>query len=548
MAFAASGHSGTFRTLVEFLLDATTLRYSDDGVSIQLGKVTGAYYDGRLATSGMLVRDLGTFLEAKETISTFDVVLDNQDRAIADLIQKYTFANRQVRIWLGEGDVKSNFNEVFRGTVAFPNGIRWDEDAATFTVVDQRVRDRRTLPSADKKYDDTTYTNIEPKSKNLPIPIIYGNWSSAQANGLSVPCACINTSTLKFKFARHGIKSIDRYLKNAARISPSNIASLSLSDASFTLSGVTYNYTDDIVSVNCQGIKTINGSLIETPADTLRHLLTGYCALTADNLEVSAINAMNIATSTDVVRRWIGNRDGESTEKLISELMSESQSDLRFVRGKYSPKYRSPDIASSRTTFNEADIIIEERSEKAEFSVEMDPQRFYANKINARYRFDPINIRYDGSFVTSSPAAIANASATVERLFDFNWFYDTTLTQYRVLRELITLSTEPVNIVALLSNRGMLINLADQIDLTYNVFDSQTVQIRRVETNLAEMTTRVSGFNLFLTGVGRWTADSAPKWTDSSLVDKSSQGYWMNVSGYASSVQTSDAYMVSRWY
>ena len=32
------------------------------------------------------------------------------------------------------------------------------------------------------------------------------------------------------------------------------------------------------------------------------------------------------------------------------------------------------------------------------------------------------------------------------------------------------------------------------------------------------------------------------------LTDKDSSGYWLNASGYASSVQTADAYLVSRWY
>ena len=546
MAFSATGASREFHWLCEMYLDATTLLYADEDLSIQTGRVTGAFYAGRLPQSGVLVRDLGTFLEAKETISTFDVNLDNQDRAIADLIQLHTFANRRVSIWLGEGLSKSHYSEVFRGTVAFPNGIRWDEDVATFTVVDQRVRDRRTLPPATHKYYTSVYTTVEPKSKFQPIPIVYGNWSSAQDGAVSIPCACSNTSTLQFKVAHHRIKSIDRYLKNTARISPSNIKNVSLSAATFQLSALAYNATDDIIAVNCQGMMTINSTLIERPADVLLHLFTAYIGLTAADLEVSACNTMNIATGAEVVRRWIGTET--STETLISELMSESQSDLRFVRGKYSPKYRSPDLASSRTTFNEADIIIDDRSEKAEFSVEKDPERYYANRIRSRYRYDPVNLRYDTTYVTSSLAAIANASATVERPLDMNWLYNDSLTQTRVLRELITYASEPVNITTLFSNRGLLLNLADQIDLTYNVFNAQTLQIRRVETNLGEMTTRVSGFNIFLSGIGRWTADSAPKWTASSLTDKDASGYWLDASGYASSVHSVDSYLVSRWY
>ncbi len=548
MAFSASGASGSFHMLVEFALDSTTLRYADEDLTIMSGNTTGNFYEGRLPSFGTLVRDLGNFMEAKENVSTFDVQLDNHDRAIADLTQQHTFANRQVRVWLGEGRSKAHYSEISRGNVAFPNGVRWDEDAAYITVIDQQVRNRRTLPPSTQLFDTTTYPNVEAKSKNVPIPIIYGNWSSAVGNALSVPAACVNTATLQFKVAHHKLLSIDRYIRNAARIPANNIKNVSLSAATFQLSAYSYNATEDVVAVNCQGLMTINNTLIERPADILRHMLTAYCGLTSGDIDVTGINTMNTNTGSEVYRRWIGSREGESTETLIQELMGEAQADLRFVSGKYSPKYRSLDLVSGRTTIDRSDIVIEERSEKAEYTVEMDPQRYYANRITARYRPDPINVRYDTTYVTSSPVAINNASAIVERPFDMNWSYTDTTTQARIARELVIFSSEPINVQALLTNRAMLLSLADQLDFTYDVFNNYTLQVRRLETNLAEMTTRVSGFNIFMRGIGRWTADDAPSWSLASQAQRDAQGFWCNASGYASSVSDPLALLASRWY
>jgi hypothetical protein len=387
---------------------------------------------------------------------------------------------------------------------------------------------------------------VEDKSKFKPIPLIYGNWSSAIAGSVSVPVACSNTSTLQFKAAHHRIKSIDRYLKNGARISPSNVKNVSLSAATFQLSSLAYNATDDVISINCQGLMTINSSLIEKPSDILRSLLNSYIGLTATDLNVTAFNTMNISgTISEVARRWIGSE--VSSETLVQELLADAQADLRFVRGKYAPKYRSLDLAANRTDIRDVDIAIDEQSEKAEFSVEMDPLRLYANRIRGRYRFDPVNDRYDIKYVVNATGQQANVSSIVERPMDLNWYYVQGDAETRISRELMIFSKEPVNIQARLTNRAMLLNLADQIDITYDVFNDRTVQIRKLETDLAGMTTRISGFNLFMIGVGRWTADSAPNWNAASMVQRQEQGFWSNAAGYASA-SDGTSYLASRWY
>ena len=552
MAYSASGKSGEYHMLVEFVLDSTTLRYADEDVSIQQSNATGFFYAGRILGGGMLVRDLGTFLEPHETIQNFDVGVDNSDGHAQGLINQHTFANRRVRIWLGEGIRKSQYSEVFTGFVAHPNGISWDEDAATFTVIDQRVRHRKLLPAG--RFITDTYPNVEAKGKNQPIPIVYGDWGESAGSGngsITIPVICTDMTTAqkRFKISAHGIKSLDRVLKNAVALSLSTqVNNICLSDGTFRIAtAVSYSGTADTISVNCKGIQTINGTLIEKPMDVMRSIQTAWLGLTATDLNITAYHDAQNTSGTDdeLVRRFINTE--LSSEQLAKELLNESQIDMRFAGGKYSPKYRTLDIDSTRKDFRDFDIMLaDETNEKADFAVQKDPSRFYANKVRSTFRYDPINAIYDGSYSRQITAAVASASAVIERQMEFNWYYRTTETELRVDRELATYTTEPVNITFRSGPRALMLNLADQIDVTYNIFDDAPMQIRRIETDLLTMTSRLSGYNLFMLGIGHWTASTAPTWNAASKAERDSQGFWCDANGYASASDSSSL-LISKW-
>jgi len=541
MAFNPSAKSGEYHYLVEFLLGSTTLRYAEEDLSIQTSNTSGDFYEGRLPTTGTLSRGLGTFLEAKETIDTFRVDVDNTDGKVQQYIQDFEFANKKVNIWLGEGVSKANYSLVFPGFVTHPNGIGWDEDQAHFNIIDRRLKDRKVLPTTVFSTDD--FPNIQKNATGSPIPIVYGNYSSNAAAGVAVPVVCTSmTATSKrFKVASHRLNSFDKVKKNGVRV---NYLNVSLDDASFQLhSAVSYAATTDTISVNCKGIETLGGTLIEKPHDILKNIYTAYMGLTSADLNISSFTGLD-ADITEECRSFINIR--VSTETLVGELINEANLDMRFVGGKYSPKYRSLDVASERTAYYDSDITID-RNEKADFSVEHDPDRFYANKISSDYNFDPTYGVFLGSYTRQLTTEVDNVSSVIERPMSFNWLYDKAQTELRVQRELVTYSNEPVNVSLTLTNRALLESLADQIDVSYNVFDSRTFQIRRMETDLASMTTRISATDVFILGVGRWTADGAPAWPDATESERESQGFWTTSTGYATSTDP-DSLNRSLWF
>lgn len=547
MPFSATGSSGEFHYLAEIVLNSTVLRYADEDIAIQTNANYGEFYQGRLPETARFSRSLGSYLEAKEVIDNFGLSLNNRDGAIQTLVKNNTFANKTVRILAGVGVTRASYSTMFVGKIATPNGIRWDEDSVEITVIDRRILDRRILPIAGSVYDDDTFPNMEQRSKGKEIPIVIGNWSSAASQQLTVPCVCIDTTIPKFKFASHGILGIDRFVKNSARVEHGYINNIDLSEATFEFNGLSYNATNDIVSVNCCGIATVNNTLIQNPIAIYRMILSSYMGLTTADFDMTAIDEAIIDTGSDTCRRVI--QKSESTETLLSTLLNEANVDPRFVGGKYAPKFRERDIASARTTVYEHDIIVED-DERAKFELDYDPERLLATTIRGNYRYNPIDERFEKQYTVVNETAEENYGTRYDREMNFFWYFDRNQVQARVDRDALIFSEERRAITLSLSNRFILKNLADQIDLDFNIFegDPVTFSIRDIDIDFYSMTVLVSGLDIFSTALsnyGKWTSDSHPDYTSSSAEEKLNGGYWTDANGEA---DPGDAESLYTWF
>lgn len=540
MAFAPTGAPNAYHVLVEFALDSTTLRYADEDLSIQSSATAGAYYEGRLTRTGTIRRQLNSVLEPRERIETYDVILDNRDLVLARLLTVCTFANREVNIWLGTGVCKASYSNVFPAAVVHPNGITWDEDEATITVADRRLKDRKILPL--NKYTTTDWPHLEPRAVAQPRPIWYGDWRSTVGDGLAVPATCVNTSTKTFRVADHGVLQVERVLKNAAALNlTTQVTGLNLTLAQFSLSGVSYDATSDIVSVNGQGIKTAAGTCIQDPAMVLKDLQTRFCGVSSAAINGTAYHTLD-ANLTFAVRRFINQTD--STETYIGQLLNESNIDLRFVAGQYAPRWRILDLAAERTDFWEDDVLTDQ-TEKADFRVEYDPERYYCNQIRARGAWDPVDERYTQSNTANLTTEQRNVCAVIAREWDLQWLYDPDDIAERIGNEVSTYGANPLTVHVGLGPRALMLNLADQIDLTYSILTERPLSLRYIETNLVDMTVRARGDDVYyLGGVGRWAGDGAASYATAPSGDI---GYWSNSVGYIVTGSPGTANR-SRWY
>ena len=540
MAFTATAAPGEYHVLVEFVLDSTTLRYADEDLSIQSSNTVGHFYEGRLSRAGTIRRQLNSVLEPRERIETWDCVLDNRDLALAQLINVCTFANRDVNVWLGQGITKGSYSNVFPAAVVHPNGITWDEDEAVITVADRRLKDRRILPLA--VYTTASFANLEPRSVGVPQPIWYGDWRYNSGTQLAIPANCVNTLTQTFRVAGHKVGQIQRVLKNAVALNlTTQVSGISLSTSQFSLVGQTYNACTDIISVNGRGFVTANASTIERPAETLKHLQTYWCGVSSSAQNGTAYHTVDGQVSFSVARH-IAEQD--STETYTGELLNENNIDLRFVAGQYAPRWRILDLEADRVDFYENDILHDD-TEKADFRVEYDPERYYCNQVRARGAWDPVDERYTQTNTANMTTEQRVIGATVTREWDLHWLYDPDLIAERIGNEVAMYGNNPMTVNVGLGGRALMKNLADQIDLTYSILTQRPLSLRYIETNLVDMTVKARGDDVYyLGGVGRWAGDSAVSYATAPSGDI---GYWCNSVGYIVTGSPGTANR-SRWY
>jgi len=547
MAFNATGFAHEFHMLAEISLNNTIIRVADEDISIHVSNATGYFFEGRVVGGGQIRRSLGNMLEGKEVLDTYPLSVDNSDLVPQDWIKNYDFRNKRTKIWVGAGKNLSDYEIKMDGRVVFPAGISWDERLATFTIADRRIRERRNLPPAGDIWHPTKnffFQNMEAKSVGKFRPVVYGDWSTNAEGGniIKVPTAAIDEISFNFQIAGHGLKQIERIFKNAVEFSlddTSQILNYDETDATFQFHWLQlYDPQTEIVTANVQGHQTINGTLIENPIDVLKHIQTAYQGLTSTDLDVTAYHTASQILRNVKVRRFIDSTT--NTEELISELLLESNVDLRFVGGKYSPKVRSLEPETETLpVFHDFDILTD-AEDVAQFSVDRDQDRVFANSFRSQFQFDPTNALYRQEYSNQATATVAEVGE-IEREMTFNWLYRKEDVRARVQQEIILFSEESDNVQFNAGPRMLKQNLADQIQLTFNIYEKKPLQIRQADVDLNNFSTRVRAYDIKDLQLGLWN-ESASSWSS----ELTYLGFWSDDSGFASPSDSS-SFNVSRW-
>jgi hypothetical protein len=195
---------GKYHVLAKIELTGLTLYYADTNISMS----DGNYYDGRLSVS-TLQRAFSSFTQPKQRDSTLTITLQDADMTIKNLLENYTWGNRDVKIYLGKGTDLDDYIIDFHGVVKFPGGVEFDREEVRIELRDIRNRDEVTLPK--NKFWTSNYPNLEDAAEGKPIPIAYGDFTSIES---WVRVYCIDTETLTFKICDHWIESISAVSKN----------------------------------------------------------------------------------------------------------------------------------------------------------------------------------------------------------------------------------------------------------------------------------------------------------------------------------------------
>jgi len=544
MAFDQTSSIQNWRQLVEISLTGKTVRYARDPVTFDDGTV----YDGRLLSMSSMRLSAGQLLDPRVTMPSLTLNLDNSDSAISDLMDTHEWSNKSVTVKVGQGTDTDDYTTVFIGTILFPGGIVFDDTVAHIDLDDERMKDEKVLPVS--KFFASTYANVEEKSKNLPIPLIYGDWQTTAGGGEKVPCYCINTSTRAFKIAAHAIKSIEAVYKNG---SSATLTSTDPANAEFVMADA-YDETTDTVTANIEGATddgTTSGTLLESLPDIVNNILQTHLSVASGNIDTTAFNTWETDLGTTVkARQHIAAERSSNT--LITAALIEGFADLIIIDGKYTPRYRIAGLADL-DTYRDFDMTARRDGVK-QFQIARDPERITLNQVVANYRYDPVNLKYAGRFDLDDDAAIALVGTTRRRRMRFDWLYTDADAEVRAERELYAFAVELEMTTVGIGPRALTKVPTDQFRLIYSKYTDASgfgvpFQIRDINIDFNQMRATVRAWNILTLSPGRWTAAAAPTWLLSTLTEREEHGFWTDASGYADPSATPDETSKrSKWF
>lgn len=516
-----------YHTLIDFQLDAVTIRISDTFMVLSDNRV----YEGWLAGQTELRRSLGGILAPRLVSPSMQITIDNRNDQMMALIDQYRFDNRPVVFSLGTGYDADDYDEIFVGTVK-QGGIEADDEQVIISIDARFSSDDRNIPIA--KFFLSTYPNMEERARYQPIPIPYGDWRSSVAGGEMVPCYQIDSTVGtggRWKFTDRAIKEIEQVKLNG---SPVSISSVDLASAEFTLD-VAYDPTIDVVGGNIRGVVDGSNDLIETMPDVYADLLS-YGGVDASKIDADALAVwQSNLSANDVVRRVI------TAEALIStyltELLIDGFADQVVENGKYKPVYRIVSISDDVPTFHAFDIVDQTKTRK-DIKNLRDPENVFTNEILTQAQFDPITSAYNYTAENADEASILEFQNRRRRRLTLNWLYLTAGIEARSAREKFVFSADNAAIAIRLHPVARTLGPTGQFRLVYGRYDQGDAvgtpfQIRTAANDLHTGRLRAVAINMMQMSPGRWTASGLPTWPNASAWGRFTNGYYTDASGYA---------------
>jgi hypothetical protein len=528
--------------LLEFTLDSKTWRITDEYLTLSDNTVYLPY----LMNHSALIRSLGGILDPKLIHPQLSITVDNRNDVFATELLSNEFGNRSVDIKIGYGETAANYESVYKGIVKHPGGYSYDETFASLEIQARFNADDRNIPI--NKFFSSTYANVEAKSANLPIPLVYGSWLSTDVGGETVPCFCIDTTAGTggdFKISDRELVQIEKVFKNGTEITAGNLTK-DLANGEFEITRTdTYDPLTDTITANVEGAtdnQTPTGNLLESLPDIADDILTQYMGVPTGNIDSTAFTAWgNELSISDYGRRVIFQESLASS--YLTELLLEGFADLTIIADKYYPVYRVSSISSSIKTFYDHDIV-DLPDQSKDFRIVPDKEKVFANDIVGRYRREYSHAEivpdYKKGFDASDSNSITDNAGRRRRRLDLNWLYLQAGAEARVNREKFVFAYMIDTIVGTFRSQAVDLGPTDQFKLVYKSYDLGSEQgtpfmIRKTTTNFKREspTVKFEAWSMLQMTPGRWTSNTAPDWSSSTALQRRTQGYWCNGSGLA---------------
>jgi hypothetical protein len=286
-------------TLVEIDFTTGTRYYSYQGVS-----APGNWYKDQLVEIGSINREVPA-LPGEYRIAETDITLSNLDQEFSILKAVYPFRNRIVRIKFGDltGGL-SGLTTIYTGAIS---DWRFEGGMVHLTVRDISYDPLRT--SLGGFANQLNFSDCPSSDRARFMPILYGEVSSVGRSGTgAAPCILTSEHTpFRYLVARHVCKSIDNVYLYGQLLDPSSYTVSTSSVGGVTMQFIEFvedqrdsfrlnepEITADVKGITDNGLAT--GTLLENPADQLKHYLVNYAGIDINKMDSSFATTANYMT------------------------------------------------------------------------------------------------------------------------------------------------------------------------------------------------------------------------------------------------------------
>ena len=172
--------------------------------------VGGTFYEA-LLNFPVIGRTVGEWLSNELQFSTLTLELSNVDgrfnRYLPGGDDYGNWIGKTVTVRLGLAEVSSTYTTIFNGKVTDVGGVKRSVKAITVIARDDYDRVNKSFPTTTLR--ESNYPKIEPKLIGKPIPVIYGDWTTAtDPEPAAVPAYVVNSNDPMVTFKEKQITDV----------------------------------------------------------------------------------------------------------------------------------------------------------------------------------------------------------------------------------------------------------------------------------------------------------------------------------------------------
>lgn len=223
------------------IAEGVTLRVSDRNIYVEDENGDPRFYEARAENAPQTLSTAGEWLNPKFEIGNVTIMLNNRDGHFNQYLpqgENYVqWLGGKVKIFVGFGEKRSNYTEVFRGIIPHKKGVETTLESISINAYDRFEEDEVPIPAT--TFDKTNYPFVDPDKIGKVLPIVYGDWTEEVGEFGHIPAFCTNAvdtnvSAYVWAISENALRSIDEVWLHRGNRNPDGQGPIRLLDGVIT--------------------------------------------------------------------------------------------------------------------------------------------------------------------------------------------------------------------------------------------------------------------------------------------------------------------------